>query len=137
MYGETNESTKELSKAYIRLIRDVGSQEALTRRFFIIFEYEPTARAKNGDYSYIWQMLNAVAQSARSYLKQCGNNVVVPKNEDQHIGEILYTFFNRRSSIEEPFQSRIKRVVEDTMKSKNRVIIITLFLFFIILLQRY
>lgn len=123
MYGETNPHTKELSKAYIRLIRDVGSQEALTRRFFIIMEYEPNTRLKNsGDYSVIWQSLNSAAQSARSYFKQCGNTIVTPKNEDQHIGEILYLFFNRRSSIEEPFQSRIQRVVQDTMKSKNRIL---------------
>ena len=31
MAGEINQQTKELSKAYIKLIRDVGSQEALTR----------------------------------------------------------------------------------------------------------
>lgn len=123
MYGETNEHTKELSKAYIRLIRDVGSQEALTRRFFLIMEYEPNARMKNsGDYPVIYQTLTNAAQQARSFFKQCGNSIVVPKNEDQHIGEILYLFFNRRSSIEEPFQSRIQRVVQDTMKSKNRVL---------------
>ena len=123
MYGETNEHTKELSKAYIRLIRDVGSQEALTRRFFLIMEYEPNTRMKNyGDYSVVWQTLNSATQTARSYFKQCGNHIVVAKNEDQHVGEILYNFFNRRSSIEEPFQSRIQRVVQDTMKSKNRIL---------------
>lgn len=123
MYGEMNEHTKEMSKAYIRLIRDVGSREALTRRFFIIFEYEPNAKMKNaGDYSVIYSSLSSAAGSLRSYMKQCGNSVVTPKNEDQHVGEILYLFFNRRSSIEEPFQSRIQRVVADTMKSKNRIL---------------
>jgi len=123
MYGETNEHTKELSKAYIRLIRDVGSREALTRRFFVIFEYEPNSKMKNaGDYQVIYATLSAAASSARSYFKQCGNSIVQPKNEDQHVGEILYLFFNRRSSIEEPFQSRVQRVVADTMKAKNRIL---------------
>lgn len=123
MYGETNEHTKELSKAYIRLIRDVGSQEALTRRFFMILEYEPDNRTKNaGDYQTIYSTLSSAAASARQYFHQCGNEIVQPRNEDQHVGEILYMFFNRRSSIEEPFQSRIQRVVADTMKSKNRIL---------------
>lgn len=123
MYGETNEHTKELSKAYIRLIRDVGSREALTRRFFVIFEYEPDTKMKNyGEYSTMYSALSAATGAARSYFKQCGNSIVTPKNEDQHVGEILYLFFNRRSSIEEPFQSRIQRVVADTMKSKNRIL---------------
>lgn len=120
MAGEVNQQTKELSKAYIKLIRDVGSQEALTRRFFLIMEYEPIGN-RYGDYSEIYQTLQSAAQTAKSYFTQCGNNIVVSKNEDVFIGEILYMFFNRRSCIDEPFQSRVSRVVEDTMKAKGRV----------------
>lgn len=119
MRGETNKQTKELSKAYIKLIRDVGANEALTRRFFLIFAYEPRD-GKIGDYSEIYQTLQTAAHSAKSYFSQCGNNVVVPKNEDVFLGEVLYMFFNRRSSIDEPFQSRVQRVIEDTMKAKGR-----------------
>lgn len=121
MAGETNKQTKELSKAYIKLIRDVGSQEALTRRFFLIMEYEPIGN-RYGDYPEIYQTLQSAAQTAKSYFSQCGNNIVVSKNEDVFIGEILYMFFNRRSSIDEPFQSRVSRVIADTMKVKNRVL---------------
>ena len=120
MAGEKNQSTKELSKAYIKLIRDVGSQEALTRRFFLIMEYEPITKTY-GDYPEIYQTLQSAAQTAKSYFSQCGNNVVTSKNEDVFIGEILYMFFNRRSSLNEPFQSRVARVIDDTMKVKNRV----------------
>lgn len=121
MAGETNKQTKELSKAYIKLIRDIGSQEALTRRFFLIMEYEPY-NGKYGEYPEIYQTLQSAAQTAKSYFSQCGNNVVVSRNEDVFIGEILYMFFNRRSSIDEPFQSRVSRVIEDTMIAKGRVL---------------
>ena len=120
MAGEINQQTKELSKAYIKLIRDVGSQEALTRRFFLIMEYEPIGN-RYGDYPEIYQTLQSAAQTAKSYFTQCGNNIVVAKNEDVFIGEILYMFFNRRSCIDEPFQSRVSRVVDDTMKAKGRI----------------
>ena len=118
MVGEKNLQAKELSKAYIKLIRDVGSQEALTRRFFLIMEYEPIAN-RIGDYAEIYQTLQMAAQQAKSYLAQCGNNVIVPKNEDVFLGEILYMLLNRRSSMEEPFQSRVSRVIADTMKAKG------------------
>lgn len=37
---ETNPACKAQGEGYIRFIRDVGSREALTRRFFLIFQYE-------------------------------------------------------------------------------------------------
>lgn len=118
MVGEKNEKAKELSKAYIKLIRDIGSQEALTRRFFLIMEYEPMTN-KFGDYSEIYQTLQVAAQQAKTYFSQCGNNIIVPDNEDVFLGEVLYMIFNRRSSMEEPFQSRVSRVIKDTMKAKG------------------
>ena len=33
---------------------------------------------------------------------------------------MLYMFFNRRSCVDEPFQSRVNRVVLDTMAAKIR-----------------
>ena len=38
--AEENQQCKHLGEGYIRLIKDVGSREALTRRFFLIFQYE-------------------------------------------------------------------------------------------------
>lgn len=119
MVGEKNEKAKELSKAYIRLIRDIGSQEALTRRFFVIMEYEPITGKYSGDYSEIYQTLQMAAQQAKTYLSQCGNNVIVPENEDIFLGEVLYMLLNRRSSLEEPFQTRVSRVVKDTMEVRG------------------
>ena len=38
---ETNAHCRELQEDYLRLIRQLGSREAITRRFFLIFEHEP------------------------------------------------------------------------------------------------
>ena len=35
---------RALGKDYLWLIQDVGSREALTRRFFLIFQYEAVGR---------------------------------------------------------------------------------------------
>lgn len=119
---EESEQCKKLSEGYIRLIKDVGSREALTRRFFLIFRYEERRRNENSDYGQICSTLLTAEQNARAYFMQCGNNILQPKDPDEATAEILYMFFNRRSCVEEPFHSRVDRIVLDTMAAKNKVI---------------
>jgi conjugal transfer ATP-binding protein TraC len=122
METEESEQCKKLSEGYIRLIKDVGSREALTRRFFLIFRYEELRRNENSDYGQICSTLLTTEQNARAYFMQCGNNILQPKDPDEATAEILYMFFNRRSCVEEPFHSRVDRIVLDTMAAKNKVI---------------
>lgn len=122
MATEESEQCKKLSEGYIRLIKDVGSREALTRRFFLIFRYEELRRNENSDYGQICSTLLTAEQNARAYFMQCGNNILQPKDPDEATAEILYMFFNRRSCVEEPFHSRADRIVLDTMAVKNKVI---------------
>ena len=122
MKTEESEQCKLLSEGYIRLIKDVGSREALTRRFFLIFRYEELRRNENSDYGQICSTLLTAEQNARAYFMQCGNNILQPKDPDEATAEILYMFFNRRSCVEEPFHSRVDRIVLDTMAAKNKVI---------------
>lgn len=119
---EESEQCKKLSEGYIRLIKDVGSREALTRRFFLIFRYEELRRNENSDYGQICSTLLTAEQNARAYFMQCGNNILQPKDPDEATAEILYMFFNRRSCVEEPFHPRVDRIVLDTMAAKNKVI---------------
>lgn len=122
METEESEQCKKLSEGYIRLIKDVGSREALTRRFFLISRYEELRRNENSDYGQICSTLLTAEQNARAYFMQCGNNILQPKDPDEATAEILYMFFNRRSCVEEPFHSRVDRIVLDTMAAKNKVI---------------
>ena len=122
MASEDNEQCKTLSEDYILLIKDVGSREALTRRFFLIYQYEAIGRNESDDYSKIYSMLMTAEQNARAHFLQCGNNILQPKNPDLATAEILYMFFNRRSCVDEPFSDRANRVVVDAMAAKNRVI---------------
>lgn len=122
MATEESEQCKKLSEGYIRLIKDVGSREALTRRFFLIFRYEELRRNENSDYGQICSTLLTAEQNARAYFMQCGNNILQLKDPDEATAEILYMFFNRRSCVEEPFHSRVDRIVLDTMAAKNKVI---------------
>lgn len=118
---ETDAQCRAMGDDYIRLIRDVGSREALTRRFFLIFEYE-SLRGDGDDYAKIYSMLQTAEQTARAYFNQCGNSIVRPSDPDEAAAEILYMFFNRRSCVDEPFSSRVNRVVVDTMASRGKII---------------
>ena len=113
---------RELGKGTIRFIREEGSREALSRRFFLIFQYEAARRQSDTDYGEVYAALQTVAQNARTYFAQCGNSIVQPRDEDTFVAEILYMYFNRRSCVDDPFQSRLNRVVVDAMAAKKRVI---------------
>ena len=119
---EENEQCKHLGEGYLKLIKDVGSREALTRRFFLIFQYEDMHRTDSDDLSKIYGSLQTAEHTARAYFLQCGNSILQPKDPDEATAEILYMFFNRRSCVDEPFSSRVNRVVVDTMAAKNKII---------------
>ncbi len=121
---EEDAQCRKLAQEYLKLIQDVGSKEALTRRFFLIFQYEHPAghHIGNEDYAEIYGSIQTVVQNARTYFSQCGNELVRPEDEDMFTAELLYMFFNRQSCVEEPFSTRIERVVVDTMKARRLVV---------------
>jgi len=110
MDNETNEKCKELQGDYIDLLYDMGTKEAVSRRFFIVFEYEPYQRAKDVELDAKNQ-LEAAANSARSYLAQCGNEIVRHDNEDDFTLNLLYQLLNRRTSVDIPLSARKREVV--------------------------
>ena len=117
---ENNPRCKELAEGYIGLIRDVGSREALTRRFFLIFQYEDFQRSE--DFGKIYGMLQTAEQNARAYFSQCGNAIIQPCDPDEATAEILYMYFNRRSCTDEPFADRVQRIVLDRMKMDGKTL---------------
>lgn len=121
---EENQQCRQLGEEYLRLIKDVGNKEALSRRFFLIFQYEPPAgkRSSGESYADIYGMIQTAVQNAKTYFMQCGNAIVQPEDEDAFTAEVLYMFFNRSSCVNEPFQSRVERVVVDTMQAKGKII---------------
>ena len=120
MADETNEETIKMSKAYIKLIHEIGGNEALTRHFYLIFEYEPPSNIqRSSSFNEIKASLTTAENNARIYLARCGNNVIESDFPDGQVAEILYGFFNRRSSLEKPFGERVNRVNEDMKRAKG------------------
>ena len=111
MKTETDERCLALQRDYENLIRQIGTKEAITRRFFIVFEHEPlTANRGNEEKEAITALATAV-RTAETYLRQCGNEVLTPENENEMATEVLYSVLNRRSSTTKPLNVRINEVV--------------------------
>lgn len=119
---EENEECRRQGEGYIRFVKDVGNREALTRRFFLIYQFEELRHGDGDDFRQVYSMIQTVEQNARAYFLQCGNSITQPKDPDEATAEILYMFFNRRSCIDEPFHSRVNRIVVDTMAAKDKII---------------
>ncbi len=112
---ETNEHCRMLQEDYLRLIRQLGSREAITRRFFLVFEHEPLPGTKRGhEEEEAIASLQTAARTAANYLRQCGNTVVLNhENENEAAAEILYHILCRQESNDKPFAEKIKRVAAE------------------------
>ena len=114
---EQDPRCRVLQEDYLKLIRQLGSREAITRRFFLVFEYEPLPGTKRGhEEEDAIASLQTAARTAANYLRQCGNEVISSENEDDATAEILYNILCRRAS-SEPFYQRVKSVLADYMAS--------------------
>ncbi len=115
---EESNVCKDLGYNYISLVKEVGNNQALTRRFFLIFEYEG---AQRNDMSAVCCALRTAEQNARNYFGQCGNSIIQPNDEDEATAEIVYTFFNRQTAIDQSFTVRVEDTIMRVMKEKNLV----------------
>ena len=118
MAQETNESCRMQQEDYLKLLKKLGSREAIARRFFLIMEYEPLPGAKKDrEEADAISSLQTAARTAANYLRQCGNSVVQHENEDEAAAEMLYTFLCRRESTDVPFLQRISHITSNYIKA--------------------
>ena len=122
MAQETNESCRMQQEDYLKLLKKLGSREAIARRFFLIMEYEPLPGAKKDrEEADAISSLQTAARTAANYLRQCGNSVVQHENEDEAAAEMLYTFLCRRESTDIPFLQRISHITSNYIKAGRSI----------------
>ena len=113
---ETDPHCRTLQEDYLKLIRQLGSREAITRRFFLAFEYEPFPGAKRGrEEEEAVASLQTAARTAANYLRQCGNEVIIHENDDEATAEVLYNILCRNESNELPWPQKVKQVLAEYM----------------------
>lgn len=119
---ETVPECKIIAGSYLDMVKRVGALSAWTRRFFLIFQYEGIKRSEERSYDEIVYELRQAEHRARSYFMRTGNEIISHENEDQAVLDILYTYFNRNSCINETVSDRAARVELDAMISKKKVL---------------
>ena len=95
----------------VRLQFKSFSRDAVSRRFFVIFQYEAPTNERNISYAEIVSTLETTARNFRTYLAQCGNAIVEHENEDEFLTDVFYTLLNRRTAVQVPLQERIQDVL--------------------------
>lgn len=120
MRSEQDERCLALQKDYEDLIRRIGSKEAITRRFFIVFEYEPFAPNRGKEEKDAISALTTAVRTAKTYLRQCGNELVIPDNENEMAAEIFYTILNRKSSTLKPLSIRMNEVTAQYLNAGRK-----------------
>jgi len=121
MANETDDNCKRLQNDYLKLINRIGSREATTRRFFIVFEYESYGRRAKDEESEAIASLQTATRTAVNYLKQCGNEVITPENEDEFTVDILYNLICRKESVKTPLPNKISQVIKSYISSGRDV----------------
>lgn len=110
IHKEKDERCRLLLMDYYNLIRRIGLREAVTRRFFIVFEYEPMpGSAKKNEEKEAIAQLDIAERTARTYLRQCGNEVIEHENTEEFMTEVFYTLLNRKASATIPFADRASK----------------------------
>ena len=113
MEQETNDQCRLMQEDYLKFVQQIGSREAVTRRFFLIFEYEPWGNTRRSDEEgeAVASLQNAV-HTAVNYLRQCGNEVLIPENGDEFTVDVLYNLLCRNESAGKPLPEKVREVME-------------------------
>ncbi len=112
MARETNEQCRLMQEDYLGFVQQISSREAVTRRFFLIFEYEPWDSRRGDEEAEAVTALQGAVHTASNYLRQCGNEVILPDNEDEFTVDVLYNLLCRNESAVKPLSQKVREVLE-------------------------
>ncbi|HAX52475.1 MAG TPA: hypothetical protein DCX82_11140, partial [Lachnospiraceae bacterium] len=107
---EPNKKCRELQQDNLDLICSIGYSQSVSRRFFIVMEYNSYTSQFN-TYNEIVSSLRECVLIAKNFLGKCGNKIVEHKDEDLFLMDLLYLLYNR--SGKETLPERVKHVLED------------------------
>lgn len=113
---EPNKKCRELQQDNLDLICSIGYSQSVSRRFFIVMEYNSYTSQFN-TYNEIVSSLRECVLIAKNFLGKCGNKIVEHKDEDLFLMDLLYLLYNR--SGKETLPERVKHVLEDYAKSEK------------------
>ncbi len=110
MANETNEHCRMMQEDYLKFVQQISSREAVTRRFFLIFEHEPWSNSRKDEEHDAITSLQTAVHTASNYLRQCGNKVIIPDNEDEFAVDVFYNLLCRNESAVTPLSQKVKEI---------------------------
>lgn len=96
---ETQESCRVMIEDNIHQVRYLAANEAVTRRFFLILQYEARMKTRAPTIEAIAERLREEEQTARRYLDMCGLEVRDVAYADNFQLELLYGLLNKRTGL--------------------------------------
>lgn len=101
---------------YIENTRKLQKNNAIRKRFFFIFEYEGDSRGNKSD--IFENVMEEMLQSQLAVIdafRSIGNIVISFQNDAVALADLLYQYFNPKSSIEQDFDYRQEKVNQALM----------------------
>lgn len=117
---EQNKNCRQLQEEYLNLVESIGLREGVSRRFFLIFEYEPVFANHKGVFEDIVYELDNMAYNIQSRMAQCGNEFIEDENEDQKLIELFYNLLNRRRSERSSFLKHAEQILDRYVAASER-----------------
>ena len=103
---ETNEQCRTMILEDAQLVNYLASYEAVSRRFYLIFEYKGTA----SDFDDIAKELADQAETAYQYLDYCGLEVLRYDKYDEFLFKTLYSFYHRQATRNTDYQAILSQL---------------------------
>ena len=96
---EENIHCRRLQSEQMALIRQVGQERGISRRFFLSFEFEDEGGIKKKPtFREIVRNLELTANAIKNAMEQCGNECLSPDGDNAWVMETLYFIFSRSQS---------------------------------------
>lgn len=96
--AEENEYCRAMIEDNIDDIGELGANDAITHRFFLVFEHEPQMKARRNTVREIARRMAEEADTLRRYLDLCGLETLEPRFSDNAVLELLYERICKKTS---------------------------------------
>lgn len=111
---------KDHIQSYSKLLDKLGNEDAVTRKFFLIYEYEPKSEMKRlTNEDEIANLMYDIYFQIKTNFAQMGNvvNLLASdenlNNENWYVAKLLYQLFNPKTSKTYSLTDRVKRINRD------------------------
>ena len=122
MEREENPKCRELDRDYIGHIQSIATNNAISRRFFVVFEYNNPVPAYNPTEADIRFSLESTVRSFRSYLSRCGNSTVEferEEDENEFLLGLLFMLLDHYNTSGVTLDEKINRAFKLRLKGGN------------------